>query len=91
VVVTPGGCTQEYFGEEAHYCDPDDLDSIRMAVKAALTSSPNSELRERIARNYHWEAAARRTMEAYQLALERSASRRRDSVGRDVPVLPGAS
>jgi glycosyltransferase involved in cell wall biosynthesis len=75
VVVTRWGCTQEYFGEDAHYCDPDDLESIRTAVRVALAAPPAPGLAEHIGSTYSWEQAARRTVEAYRVALERSCDR----------------
>jgi glycosyltransferase involved in cell wall biosynthesis len=71
VVATPGGCTREYLGDEAHYCAPDDPDSIRCAIAAAMSKGPSASLANRIAREFTWEAAADKTLEAYQLALAR--------------------
>lgn len=70
LVVTPGGCTREYFGDAAHYCEPDDPRSIRAAVEAALSTEPNPELAVRVAREFNWDAAARNTLRGYELALE---------------------
>jgi glycosyltransferase involved in cell wall biosynthesis len=69
VVVTPGGCTREYFGDDAFYCQPDDLASIRRAVDAALNSRPSPALAKRVAADYTWENAARQTLEAYEIAV----------------------
>ena len=69
LVVTPGGCTREYFEDEAEYCEPDDVDSIRQAVKAAHQNAPNNALAERIARECTWERAAECTLKGYELAL----------------------
>jgi glycosyltransferase involved in cell wall biosynthesis len=69
LVVTPGGCTREYFGEDAHYCAPDDPRSIRAAVAAALAAEPKPGLAERVRREFNWDAAARGTLRGYELAL----------------------
>ena len=69
-VVTPGGCTREYFGNEAYYCEPDDRRSIRTAVEAALAAEPSPGLAARVAREFNWDAAARNTLRGYELALE---------------------
>ncbi|TWT42338.1 GDP-mannose-dependent alpha-(1-6)-phosphatidylinositol monomannoside mannosyltransferase [Phycisphaerae bacterium RAS1] len=69
LVVTPGGCTREYFGEDAEYAEPGDVESIRAAIARALAAPQRSALAQRIAREFTWEAAARQTLEAYQLAL----------------------
>ncbi len=68
LVVTPGGCTREYFGDDAHYCRPDARASIRAAVEAALAAPPSGALAKRIAAEFTWQRAAQRTVEAYQLA-----------------------
>lgn len=72
LVVTPGGSTREYFGDEAAYAEPDSLASIRAAVEQALTHGPSPGLAERVARQYTWDAAAAATAEAYRLALTTS-------------------
>ncbi len=69
LVVTPGGSTREYFGDDAFYCKPDDTASIRAAVERALAAEPPSQLAERVAREFNWDAAARQTLRAYELAL----------------------
>jgi glycosyltransferase involved in cell wall biosynthesis len=70
IVVTPGGCTREYFGEMAHYCEPDAPRSIRVAVEAALAAGSDPDLAARVAREFTWDAAARSTLRGYELALE---------------------
>lgn len=69
LVVTPGGCTHEYFGDDATYAQPTDVDSIRTAVMHALDRGPSPRLTERVAREYTWDATAEKTEEAYRLAL----------------------
>ncbi len=69
VVVSERGCTREYFGDEAYYCDPIDADSIRRAVEAALTSRPSAALKERIRREFTWRRAAEETRLAYERLL----------------------
>lgn len=70
VVVTPGGCTREYFGDEATYAQPNDPATIRTAVEQALARGPAAGLAERVAREYTWDRAAQQTLAAYRLALE---------------------
>jgi len=69
VVVTPGGCTREYFGEQALYTCPDDVAGIRAAVERALAAGPAPGLAERVAREFNWQRAAAATLAGYQLAL----------------------
>ena len=68
VVVTPGGCTGEYFGGEAIYCRPESPESIRAAVESAMERGPAAALARRIAENCTWTAAAERTNEGYELS-----------------------
>lgn len=69
VVVSDRGSTREYFGDDAQYCDPADLDSIRGAVARAWAAPP-AQLRERVLDNFTWAKAAERTLYAYHLALD---------------------
>ncbi len=69
LVVTPGGCTREYFGDDAHYASPDDPASIRAAVESALRAPPSSRLSQRVRSEYNWPAAARATLSGYERAL----------------------
>ncbi len=71
VVVSERGCTREYFGDEAYYCDPTDPHSIREAIEAALASGPSELLKERIGREFTWRRAAERTESAYRQLLSR--------------------
>jgi glycosyltransferase involved in cell wall biosynthesis len=69
LVVTPGGCTREYFGDEAVYAEPDKPAIIRAAVEQALARGPSTGLAQRVAQHYTWETAAQKTAEGYELAL----------------------
>ena len=69
IVATTRGCTREYLGEEAYYCQPDNPHSIRKAVEEARSRGPLGDLSTRVAREFTWEAAAGKTLEAYRLAL----------------------
>jgi len=69
VVVSERGCTREYFGDEAHYCDPTDPHSIREAIEAALAGGPSEWLKERIRQEFTWQRAAEETKLAYRQLL----------------------
>lgn len=69
IVITDKGDTREYFGSDAFYCRPDDIDSIRQAVLNAIDAPYNKELQKRISDNYTWHIAANKTLEAYKKAL----------------------
>lgn len=70
VVSTCIGSAREYFGEDARYCHPAAVKTIRRAVLEALNTRPSSRLRQRILKNYTWEKAAEATLNAYRSVLE---------------------
>ncbi|MDI6871043.1 MAG: glycosyltransferase [Bacillota bacterium] len=59
---------REYLGDEAWYCDPADLGSIRAAVLAAWEAPRSGALRSRLL-EYTWERAAIETLRAYEALL----------------------
>jgi glycosyltransferase involved in cell wall biosynthesis len=65
VVVTPHGCTREYFGGLAEYAGPDRIGGIAAAVGRAWDDGPRDDLRVRIKDRFLWADVARRTAEAY--------------------------
>jgi glycosyltransferase involved in cell wall biosynthesis len=69
LVITEKGDTREYFGNEAFYCEPDDITSIRKAIDDAYIAIPSAELKDRINNNFHWERTAEKTAAAYKTAL----------------------
>lgn len=66
VVVTRKGDTEEYFGDMAYYCEPDDLLSIREAILNAYKDPVNARLKNFILEKYTWQRAANQTLEGYQ-------------------------
>lgn len=66
IVVTKKGDTEDYFGDLAFYCEPDDLKSIRNAVKKAYESPFDERLLTRIVQNFTWEDTARQTLDGYK-------------------------
>jgi glycosyltransferase involved in cell wall biosynthesis len=68
IVVTPGGSTREYFGDDAVYCEAGKVESIREAILDALARAPSRELEQRIRTRHTWEKAAARTIEGYEKA-----------------------
>jgi glycosyltransferase involved in cell wall biosynthesis len=73
--ITNRGYTRDYFGDDATYCDPGDLSSIREAVLAAVDAPPPSALRDRILAAFTWDAAADATLEAYRSVLDAGGGR----------------
>ena len=69
LVITDRGDTTEYFQEDAFYCEPDSVASIRAAIDQAYRAPFSENLRERILNEYTWDRAASKTKEAYEWTL----------------------
>lgn len=69
VVVTKAGGAREYLEDDAWYVDPGSVSNIADGLKDAYSSPRIPLLRERIARDYSWEEAGKRTVQAYDEAL----------------------
>jgi glycosyltransferase involved in cell wall biosynthesis len=69
LVVSPNGDTREYFSDDAEYCDPSNVESIRDAIVRAWHRPPSSELSVRIASSMTWDAAAAATVQGYTRLL----------------------
>ncbi len=76
LVVSPNGDTEEYFGQNATYCDPASRDSIAAAIRQARTAGPSAELKKRIADHLTWTQAAQMSLQGYHRALAGSAAPR---------------
>jgi glycosyltransferase involved in cell wall biosynthesis len=66
IVVTRKGDTYDYFEDDAFYCEPDDVNSIKTALDNAFSSPVNPKLKAKIFDNYTWEKTAEETYKAYQ-------------------------
>lgn len=75
LVITPEGCTEEYFGADAFYVNPKDIQDIadKLAL-AILASSRHGRLRERVCQ-FTWDRVAEELEEAYLKALRAKKSR----------------
>lgn len=71
LAISSRGTTTEYFGDDAFYCEPDDLYSIRSAVDNAFSSPRNKKLQEKILSKYTWENAAKQTLIGYKRLLRK--------------------
>jgi glycosyltransferase involved in cell wall biosynthesis len=69
LVITNKGDTTEYFGDNAFYCEPDDVMSIRRAVELAAIAPVNHTFGQKIIESYNWKRAAEETRKAYMEAL----------------------
>jgi glycosyltransferase involved in cell wall biosynthesis len=65
VVITPLGCTREYFGDGVNYARPDRPAEIAAALTTAWDQGPDLGLRRRIKGRFLWTNVAARTAEAY--------------------------
>jgi glycosyltransferase involved in cell wall biosynthesis len=69
IVISDKGFVRDYFGDDAFYCQPGNMDSIYQAVSNAADSPSQKKLQEKILSNYTWRQAAVHTLEAYQKVL----------------------
>ncbi len=69
VVVTPHGCTREYFGDRVGYARPDRPGEIARAVSEAWQTGPDPGLSAHVGRHYPWSEVARRTAEVYEQVI----------------------
>ncbi|WP_047383567.1 glycosyltransferase [Cetobacterium sp. ZWU0022] len=65
IVASTKGTTKDYFKDFIEYCEPDSLESIRVAIEKTEKSLNNCKLKEHILENYTWDKAAQKTKEAY--------------------------
>ena len=74
VAITRYGSTRDYFGEEAEYFDPSDIDSIRKAVLSAMEikEEVRGVLKDRIKKEYLWDNVAEETLKAYEKVLDKN-------------------
>ena len=66
VVITPHGCTREYFGDRVGYARPDARPEIGRAVAEAWQRGADPTLAGHVQAHYLWSEVARRTAEAYE-------------------------
>lgn len=69
LVVTEKGDTRDYFGDDAFYCEPDSVESIRIEIERAWQHEGKGRLKNHILQNYTWKNVAERTNKGYELAL----------------------
>ena len=65
-VVSQEGCTQEYFKQQAIYCDPNSTNSIVHALRTAANETKNLLRPEGLENLYTWNNAALQTIEGYR-------------------------
>jgi glycosyltransferase involved in cell wall biosynthesis len=65
VVITPYGCTREYFGERVEYARPDRPREIARAITRAWELGADPRLASSIGSRFLWSDVAQRTAEVY--------------------------
>jgi glycosyltransferase involved in cell wall biosynthesis len=65
VVLTPLGCTREYFGDRVSYARPDRVREIARQLRTAWDKGPDLTLSPLVRSRYLWPVVARRTGDAY--------------------------
>lgn len=68
--VAAGMRAREYLGSYASYCEPDDVDSIKEAIKKEYYAK-RPKLSESVKEEYTWENAAKQTLEVYKEVLDK--------------------
>lgn len=71
VVASSTGTIYDYLGDDAFYCTPEDVESIRLAVLKAWFAPKNQRLAER-GRSFTWERCARAVLDVYCRVLGRA-------------------
>jgi glycosyltransferase involved in cell wall biosynthesis len=66
IVITEIGGTRDYFGKDAWYVNPFNLNSIADALAEAYNAKKSDKLANHIKKSYTWKAAAKATLKAYK-------------------------
>jgi glycosyltransferase involved in cell wall biosynthesis len=70
IVITPFGGTRDYFGNNAIYVDPTSVEDIVKGIQTALGKGKETELRERIRKEFTWNKVGEKTKQVYEHVLE---------------------
>jgi len=71
VVAVKAPTVFEHLGDEAFYCNPSSIDSIRDAVIRAYEAPLNGRLRERLLADFTWDAVAAKMLDVYEKVLRK--------------------
>lgn len=66
IVATNRGAAWDYLGENAHYCEPDEPDTVTAAVREALAATPDKDLKKRLLMNFSWGKTTVELIRLYQ-------------------------
>jgi glycosyltransferase involved in cell wall biosynthesis len=70
VVITPNGCTREYFGDCVEYARPERIAEISYALKKAWDEGQKPGLRSMVKSRFLWTQVAKQTAEAYDHVMQ---------------------
>lgn len=77
IVSTVEGCSKEYFGDMAIYCNPYDEKSIEKAISIGIKQKKNNKLKKYVLENYNWERCINTLYNSYELILNNGQSLQR--------------
>ena len=69
LVITKEGCTAEYFGTDAFYVDPKDVEDISKKLSLAINKTGGVEMLKERTRQYTWDRVAEELESAYEKAI----------------------
>jgi len=70
IILVKDPTTYEYLGDEAFYCNPKSILSIRKAVLEAYNAPRNEKLKERLLSGFTWDAIAQQILSIYKEILD---------------------
>jgi glycosyltransferase involved in cell wall biosynthesis len=70
LVITRVGSTKEYFGDYVSYVNPFSENELRRKITEAYQKPKNQNLSQHLLKNFSWETTARKTLAAYDSALD---------------------
>lgn len=69
IVITGKGGTKDYFGKNARYLNPGNIQEITDRVNEALQDNNNPGLRDHLLEQFTWDKVAKKTLELYKEVL----------------------
>ena len=69
IVVSDKGSVREYFKDFAFYCNPEDVEDIRLQTIKAMQGNFDNEFVGLIKQNFSWKKTAEQTLQAYKRVL----------------------
>ena len=70
LVLSDVGYQKAYFHKFAHYCNPENTESIQRAVQEAYMAKKSDKLQKYVSQNFTWERCAKKSLEVYNAVLK---------------------